>query len=124
MVTAGAYVRAGRPSCRRRLSQRLDGAHADAFVEANGPGQASNAGYALTVPAPTLDDIVRALRLGPATPDALRMRLGGDVDRDAMWWAVDEAVRQGLVSSTAEIQCGPDGLCGTSVPTVFSLARG
>ena len=50
------------------------------------------------------------------------MRLG-DVDRDAMWWAVDEAVRQGLVASTAEIQCGPDGLCGTSVPTVLSLAR-
>ena len=72
--------------------------------------------------APTPEDIVHALRLGPATPDALRMRLG-EVDRDAMWWAVDEAVRQGLVASTAEIQCGPDGLCGTSVPTVFSLAR-
>ncbi len=72
--------------------------------------------------APSPDDIVYALRLGPATPDALAMRLG-DVDRDAMWWAVDEAVRQGLVASTAEIQCGPDGLCGTSVPTVFSLAR-
>jgi len=50
------------------------------------------------------------------------MRLG-DVDRDAMWWAVDEAVRHGLVASTAEIQCGPDGLCGISVPTVLSLAR-
>jgi len=74
------------------------------------------------VPAPTPEDIVHALRLGPATPDALRMRLG-DVDRDAMWWAVDDAVRQGLVASTAEIQCGPDGLCGTSVPTVLSLAR-
>ena len=46
-----------------------------------------------------------------------------DVDRDAMWWAVDEAVRHGLVASTAEIQCGADGLCGTSVPTVLSLAR-
>jgi hypothetical protein len=73
------------------------------------------------VPAPTPGDIARALRLGPATPDALAVRLG-DVDRDAMWWAVDEAVRLGLVSSTAEIECGPDGLCGTSVPTVFSLA--
>ena len=74
------------------------------------------------MPAPTLDDVTRALRLGPATLDALAARLG-DVDRDAMWWAVDEAVRQGLVSSTADIECGPDGLCGTSVPTVFSLIR-
>ena len=74
------------------------------------------------MPAPSPEDIVHALRLGPATPDALRVRLG-EVDRDAMWWAVDEAVRQGLVASTAEIRCGPDGLCGTSVPTVFSLAR-
>jgi hypothetical protein len=73
------------------------------------------------VPAPSTDDITRALRRGPATPDALAMRLG-DVDREAMWWAVDEAVRLGLVRSTAEIECGPDGLCGTSVPTMFSLA--
>jgi len=71
---------------------------------------------------PTPQDIVHALRLGPATPDALLARLGGP-DRDAMWWAVDEAVRQGAVHSTAEIQCGPDGLCGTSVPTVLSLIR-
>jgi hypothetical protein len=74
------------------------------------------------VPAPTPHDIARALRLGPATPDALAARLG-QVDRDAMWWAVDEAVRLGLVSSTAEIECGPDGLCGTSVPTVLNLAK-
>jgi hypothetical protein len=69
---------------------------------------------------PTPQDIVDALRRGPATPDALAARLG-EVDREAMWWAVEEAVRRGLVASTAEIQCGPDGLCGTSVPTVFSL---
>lgn len=74
------------------------------------------------MPALTPDDITRALRLGPATPDALAARLG-DVHRDAMWWAVDEAVKLGLVSSTAEIECGPDGLCGTSVPTVLSLVR-
>ncbi len=74
--------------------------------------------------APTPQDIVHGLRLGPATPDALLVRLHlGDVDRDAMWWAVDEAVRQGLVASTARIERGPDGLCGTSVPTVLSLAR-
>jgi hypothetical protein len=76
------------------------------------------------VTAPTPEDIVHALRLGPATPDALLVRLNlGDVDRDAMWWAVDEAVRQGLVASTARIECGPDRLCGTSAPTVLSLAR-
>ena len=40
-----------------------------------------------------------------------------------MWWAVNEAVQQGTVSSTAELECGPDGLCGVSVPTVFSLVR-
>ena len=72
---------------------------------------------------PTAEDIARALRLGPATPDALAARLG-EVDRDAMWWAVDEAVRRGLVSSTAEIECGPDGLCGTSAPAVFTLVHG
>jgi hypothetical protein len=76
----------------------------------------------LRVLSPTPDDIARALRLGPATPDALAARLG-DVDRDAMWWAVDEAVKLGLVSSSAEIECGPDGLCGTSVPAVFTLVR-
>jgi hypothetical protein len=70
----------------------------------------------------TPDDIAHALRLGPATPDALVARLG-DVDREAMWWAVDEAVKLGIVSSTAGIECGPDGLCGTSVPTVLSLVR-
>jgi hypothetical protein len=73
------------------------------------------------VPGPTPDDIVTALHRGPATPDALLMRLG-QVDREAMWWAVEEAVRQGRVASTAQIECGPDGLCGTSVPTVLSLA--
>lgn len=74
------------------------------------------------VSTPTPEDIARALRLGPATPDALAARLG-EVDRDAMWWALDEAVRRELVSSTAEIECGPDGLCGTSTPAVFSLVR-
>jgi hypothetical protein len=73
------------------------------------------------VAGPTPADIVDALRLGLATPDALAARLG-QVDRQAMWWAIDEAVRQGLVSSTAQIERGPDGLCGTSVPTVLSLA--
>lgn len=78
--------------------------------------------------APTLDDIVRALVRGPATPDALAARLGGEVDRETMWWAVEEGVRRGIVASTAALaQCGPDGLCGTSSPTILTLvpaARG
>ena len=59
---------------------------------------------------------------GPATLDALAARVG-HVDRDAMWWVVEETVRLGLVSSTGEIEWGPDGLCGTSLPTVLALVR-
>lgn len=70
----------------------------------------------------TPDDIAGALRLGPATPDALVARLG-DVDRDSMWWAVEEAMRLGIVISTADLECGPEGLCGASVPAVFSLVQ-
>ncbi len=66
------------------------------------------------------DDIVRALRGGPATLDALHARIGGP-DRDALTWAVDEAVARGLVHSSAEADCGPDGICGTSAPAVFTL---
>ena len=68
------------------------------------------------------DDIVRALRGGPATLDALHARLRGP-DRDALTWAVDEAVARGLVHSSAEADCGPDGICGTSAPAVFTLTR-
>jgi hypothetical protein len=66
------------------------------------------------------DDIVRALRGGPATLDALHVRLGGPA-RDALTWAVDEAVARGLVASTAGADCGPDGICGTSAPAFFTL---
>jgi hypothetical protein len=66
------------------------------------------------------DDIVRALRGGPATLDALDARLGGVV-REELIWAVDEAVARGLVHSTAGVDCGPDGICGTSAPAVFTL---
>jgi hypothetical protein len=66
------------------------------------------------------DDIVRALRGGPATLDALGARLRAP-DRDTLTWAVDEAVRRGLVHSSAGADCGPDGICGTSAPTVFTL---
>jgi len=66
------------------------------------------------------DDIVRALRGGPATLDALDARLGGVV-REELIWAADEAVARGLVHSTAGADCGPDGICGTSAPAVFTL---
>jgi hypothetical protein len=68
----------------------------------------------------TPEDILRALRGGPATLDALGVRLGGPA-RDALTWAVEEAVDRGLVSSSAEVDCGPDGICSTSAPTVFTL---
>ena len=66
------------------------------------------------------DDILHALRGGPATLDALGARLGGPA-RDALTWAVDEAVARGLVHSTAGADCGPDGICSTSAPAVFTL---
>jgi hypothetical protein len=66
------------------------------------------------------DDILRALRGGPATLDALSARLGGPA-RDALTWAVDEAVARGFVRSSAEADCGPDGICGASAPAVFAL---
>jgi hypothetical protein len=75
------------------------------------------------VAAPTPEDIVAALRRGPATPDALAARLR-EADRDAMWWAVGEAIRLGLVASSADFAtCEADGLCGASVPTVLSLTE-
>jgi hypothetical protein len=66
------------------------------------------------------DDVLPALRGGPATLDALSARLGGPA-RDALTWAVDEAVARGFVRSSAEADCGPDGICGTSAPAVFTL---
>jgi hypothetical protein len=68
------------------------------------------------------DDILRALRGGPATLDALHARLGGP-PRDALAWAVDEAVARGLVRSSAGADCGPDGICGSSAPAVFTLSE-
>jgi hypothetical protein len=66
------------------------------------------------------DDILRALRGGPATLDAICARLG-EPTRDALAWAIDEAVARGLVSSSAEADCGPEGVCGSSAPAVFML---
>ena len=68
----------------------------------------------LTVPA-----LLAALRRGPATLDALAARLGGP-DREALTCAVEEAVEAGLVHDSS-VDCGPDGLCSTSAPTVLRL---
>jgi len=65
-------------------------------------------------------DIVRELRGGPATLDALAARLGAP-ERDQLGWALEDAQRRGWVNSTAGPDCGPDGLCGTSAPAVFTL---
>jgi hypothetical protein len=69
------------------------------------------------MPDPTA--VARALRGGPATLDALGARLGGPV-REELAWALDEAVRGGLVA-TSEGGCGPDGVCSTAAPAVFRL---
>ena len=69
---------------------------------------------------PTSEAIRAALGRGPATPDALAARLDG-VDRDSLMWAVDELVQQGAIASTANVDCGTDGICATSAPTIYSL---
>ena len=71
----------------------------------------------------TPDDVLRALRGGPATLDALHARLGAP-ERDALAWAVDDAVARGWVHSTAGADCGPDGICGASAPVVLTLTPG
>jgi hypothetical protein len=70
---------------------------------------------------PTTDAraIAAALRGGPATLDALHARLGAP-EREALGWAVDDAVARGWVHSS-DADCGPDGVCSTSAPAVFTL---
>jgi hypothetical protein len=65
-------------------------------------------------------DVLRALRGGAATLDALHSRLGAP-PRDALSWALDDAVQRGWVHSTAAADCGPDGICSTTAPAVFTL---
>ena len=71
---------------------------------------------------PTIDatGVTRALRGGIATLDALAARLSGAA-RDELLWALDDAMARGWVRSNGGDDCGPDGLCGTSAPTVYSL---
>jgi hypothetical protein len=69
---------------------------------------------------PTIDplDVVGALRNGAATLDALHGRLGAPA-REALGWAVEEAIARGWVQSSAGR--GPDGVCSTTAPAVFTL---
>lgn len=64
--------------------------------------------------------VTRALRGGIATLDALAARLGG-ADREELLWALQDARSRGWVQSSGGEDCGPDGLCGASAPTVYVL---
>jgi hypothetical protein len=66
------------------------------------------------------DDVARALRGGPATLDALSARLGSP-PREALDWALDDLVARGLVHSPAGADRGPDGVCSTTAPAVYTL---
>jgi hypothetical protein len=66
-------------------------------------------------------DVLRALRGGVATLEALRGRLGG-ADRDQLAWVLDDLAAQGLVQVSGAWDCGPDGLCGTSAPATAVLS--
>jgi hypothetical protein len=65
-------------------------------------------------------EVLRALLGGPATLDALGARLRA-TERDALRWALDDAVARGWVHSSAGADCGPDGVCSTTAPAVFTL---
>ena len=81
----------------------------------------SGAGVTLSVMTATdARAIAAALRGGPATLDAQHARLG-PAEREALRWALDDAVARGWVRSSAGEDCGPDGVCSTSAPAVFTL---
>jgi hypothetical protein len=66
------------------------------------------------------DEVARALRGGPATLNALSARLGAP-PRETLGWALDELVARGWVGSSAGADCGPDGVCSTTAPAVYTL---
>ena len=68
-------------------------------------------------------EVARALRGGPATLDGLHARLG-EPGREALAWALDDAVARAWVRTSTGADCGPDGVCSTSAPAVFSLTPG
>ncbi len=64
-------------------------------------------------------DLLTALADGPLTLDALHARLDGP-DREALEWALAEAVEVGAVVETGGA-CDEDGLCASSAPRVLAL---
>ena len=66
--------------------------------------------------------VARALRGGVATLDALGARLSG-VPRDELLWALEDAIERGWVQRSGGDECGPDGLCGTSAPVVYTATE-
>lgn len=69
----------------------------------------------------TAADIVRAVGLGPATLDALAARTGGD--RESLVWALEDARQRGWVSGGDVADCGPDGLCASAAPPLYTLTE-
>jgi hypothetical protein len=63
--------------------------------------------------------VARALRRGVATLDALGARLSG-ATRDEVVWALEDAIERGWVQRSGGEDCGPDGLCGTAAPVVYT----
>jgi len=72
----------------------------------------------MTVGAPDPLDVVRALRGGVATLDALAARM--HLPRDELVWALEEALRQGWAVSS-DPGCGPQGVCATGAPVVYAI---
>lgn len=64
-------------------------------------------------------EVLRALRGGVATLDALAARTGAA--RDELLWALDEAAARGWVASAGGEDCGPDGVCGSAPPAMWRL---
>jgi hypothetical protein len=67
-------------------------------------------------------DVVRALRAGIATLDALAARTGAPT-RDALLWALEEARIAGWAEPAGGEECGPDGLCGSAPPVIWRLTE-
>ncbi len=55
---------------------------------------------------------------GVATLGALAARTGAQ--RDELLWALEEALARGWIRASGP-DCGPDGICSTSAPTVYAI---
>ncbi len=66
-------------------------------------------------------DLHAALADGPLTLDALSERLGRP-EREALRWALDEAVEAGTVTQAGGA-CDEAGICASGAPAVFALPR-